>query len=54
MNAPITHSLEARYYTSDAIYAQEVAGLLSRTWQFAGHASQLQKAGDYFTKRRHF
>jgi hypothetical protein len=23
--------------------------LLSRTWQFAGHASQVEKPGDYFT-----
>ena len=42
-------SLEARYYTDPAIYRAEQAGLLARTWQFAGHASQLQNPGDYFT-----
>ena len=42
-------SLEARYYTDPAIYENELAGLLSRTWQFAGHVSQLKQAGDYFT-----
>ena len=42
-------SLEARYYTDPAIYAREMEGLLSRTWQFAGHVSQVEKPGDYFT-----
>ena len=41
-------SLEARYYTDPAVFAAECAGLLSRTWQFAGHASQLREPGDYF------
>ncbi|MGI3184183.1 aromatic ring-hydroxylating oxygenase subunit alpha [Nioella aestuarii] len=47
MTDPI-RSLAARYYTDPAIYAAEQAGLFARTWQFAGHASQLEKAGDYF------
>lgn len=42
-------SLDARYYTDPAIFAAEQAGLLSRTWQFAGHVSYLEKPGDYFT-----
>ena len=46
--APV-RALEARYYTDPAIYAIEMAGLLSRTWQFAGHASQIESPGDYFT-----
>jgi len=41
-------SLEARYYTDPGIYADEITGLLARTWHFAGHASQLENAGDYF------
>lgn len=41
-------SLEARYYTDPAIFERELGGLLTRTWQFAGHASQLESAGDYF------
>ncbi|MCT4556290.1 MAG: aromatic ring-hydroxylating dioxygenase subunit alpha [Pelagimonas sp.] len=41
-------SLDARYYTDPAIYADEMQGLFARTWLFAGHASQLEKPGDYF------
>ena len=41
-------SLDARYYTDPAIFEVESRGLLSASWQFAGHASQLQKPGDYF------
>lgn len=48
MNSPLTHTLDARYYTDPAIYEQERAGLLSRTWQFAGHISQVKNPGDYF------
>ena len=43
------HSLEARYYTDPDVYAAEMAGLFARTWQFAGHVSQVAEAGDYFT-----
>jgi len=42
-------ALDARYYTDPAIWDAERRGLLGRTWQFAGHASQLQNPGDYFT-----
>lgn len=48
MSAPLTHSLAARYYTDPAIFAAEQHGLFARTWQFAGHASQLAGPGDYF------
>lgn len=44
-----TRSLEARYYTDPDIFRQEETGLLARTWQFAGHVSQVENAGDYFT-----
>jgi len=44
-------SLEARYYTDPAIWAQEQQGLLALTWQFAGHVSRIPNAGDYFTFR---
>ena len=47
MNAP-TLSLEARYYTDPQIFEAEKQGILARTWQFAGHASQCEKPGDYF------
>ena len=48
MTEPL-RSLDARYYTDPQVYEVERAGLLSQTWQFAGHTSQLKEAGDYFT-----
>ncbi len=42
-------SLDPRYYTDQQIFRQEQSGLLARTWQFAGHVSQVEKPGDYFT-----
>ena len=41
-------SLAARYYTDPHVFEVEKAGVLARTWQFAGHSSQLENAGDYF------
>ncbi len=49
MNTPVIHSLDARYYTDPAVFKAEQEGLLSRTWQFAGHTSQVENTGDYFT-----
>ena len=49
MKDEIVRALEAHYYTDPDIYADEVQGLFARTWQFAGHASQLQGPGDYFS-----
>ena len=48
-DAGIVHTLDPAYYTSDAIYQQECAGLFMRAWQYAGHASQAPNTGDYFT-----
>ncbi|SLN67371.1 3-phenylpropionate/cinnamic acid dioxygenase subunit alpha [Roseovarius albus] len=48
MNAPLIHSLDARYYTDPEIFETEMQGLLARTWQFAGHVSQIPNVGDYF------
>ena len=45
----VTHSLEARYYTDPKIFELESKGLFKRTWQFAGHVSQVENVGDYFT-----
>ena len=47
--APVA-SLEACYYTDPPIFERERTGLLSRTWQFAGHESQARNPGDYFTE----
>ena len=46
-NDPVL-SLEARYYTDPQIFQAEMSGLLTRTWQFAGHVSEVEKPGDYF------
>lgn len=42
-------ALAPRYYLDPAVFETERARVFFRTWQYAGHASQLQKAGDYFT-----
>ena len=47
MNPP-TLSLDARYYTDPELFRVEQAGLLSKTWQFACHASELQEVGSYY------
>ena len=49
MTSPPTLSLAAKYYTDPEVFKLETNGLLARTWQFAGHASQLKETGDYFT-----
>ena len=49
MTQPLTRSLAARYYTDPQVFKCEQDGLLASSWQFAGHASQLQNPGDYFT-----
>ena len=46
MTEPI-RSLDGRYYTDPEIFAQECDGVLARTWQFAGHVSDLAAPGDY-------
>ena len=43
------HALPAFYYTDPSIFEKERTGLLSRTWQFAGHAAEIKRPGDYFT-----
>ena len=47
--AELRRSLEARYYTDPEIYRIEMNGLFAKTWQFAGHASQIKEVGEYFT-----
>ena len=49
MTSTPTPSLAAKYYTDPEVFKLETNGLLARTWQFAGHASQLKETGDYFT-----
>ena len=49
MNEQPIHALDPRYYTDPELFKAERDGLLSTTWQFAGHCSQLNNPGDYFT-----
>lgn len=48
-NRPLVRALEPRYYLDPAIFEAERNGLLSKTWQFAGHAAEVSGVGDYFT-----
>lgn len=45
----LTRSLDGKFYTDPAVFKIEQAGLLARTWQLAGHVSQVENPGDYFT-----
>ena len=45
----VVRTLEAAFYTSEAIYQKECSNLFARTWQYAGHVSQVAKPGDYFS-----
>ena len=42
-------ALDAAYYTDPARFERERDRVFRRTWQYAGHVSQLEGAGDYFT-----
>ncbi len=42
-------ALAPRYYTGADIFLQEKEKIFFRTWQFAGHVSQVGNPGDYFT-----
>jgi len=41
-------ALEAHYYTDPAMYEHEREAIFARTWQFAGHVSEVADPGDYF------
>ncbi|MGH2895078.1 MAG: aromatic ring-hydroxylating oxygenase subunit alpha, partial [Solirubrobacteraceae bacterium] len=42
-------ALEPRYYTDPSLQEAEQELIFERTWQLAGHVSQLQNAGSYLT-----
>ncbi len=44
----LTRNLHPRYYTDPEIFRREREGVLSKTWQYAGHESQLGQCGDFF------
>ena len=45
----LERALDARYYTDPELFARERDKIFHRTWQFAGHVSQIERPGDYFT-----
>ena len=42
-------TLPAELYISPSVFAAEQEQIFRRTWQVAGHASQVANPGDYFT-----
>lgn len=42
------HTLPARYYTSEEIYAREVERIFGRRWLCVGRSEQIPNPGDYF------
>ncbi len=43
----LTRSLAAKYYTDPQVFEIERTGVLSQTWQFACHVSDIANPGDY-------
>ena len=46
---PGPRALDACYYTDPTIFARERDAVFFRTWQYAGHISQVGRPGDFFT-----
>ncbi len=44
----VTYALDASHYTDPNVLQHERRSILSNTWQFAGHKSDLKGPGDYF------
>ena len=44
-NQPI-YTIDKKHYIDPHLYEEEKKKVMMRTWQFAGHASQLQNTGD--------
>jgi choline monooxygenase len=42
-------ALDPRLYTDRTVLEQELDGLFQRTWQYAGHVSDLREAGSYLS-----
>jgi len=45
----LQQTLTSDYYTDPQIFERERRAIFFKTWQYAGHASQISKPGDYFT-----
>jgi len=44
-----SYTLPGHFYYEPAIFAHETEAIFYRTWQYAGHVSQLTEPGDYIT-----
>lgn len=53
MTAELLQALAADRYTDPACFERERERIFRRTWQYAGHASQLENPGDYFAFQLH-
>jgi choline monooxygenase len=51
VSTPAPRALAARYYTDPAVLQRELNTIFQRTWQYAGHVSDLPEAGTYVTAR---
>jgi len=49
LDLPDSHVIDRTVYFDDEIFDEEMGKIFKRTWQYAGHESQLQKTGDYLT-----
>ncbi len=47
----IGRALSARYYTDELVLQRELNTIFQRTWQYAGHVSDLPEPGHYVTAR---
>lgn len=45
-----SYTLPGHFYHEPAIFAHETEAIFYRTWQYAGHVSQLAAPGDYITQ----
>ena len=53
MTTDLVLALDAAHYTEVAIFESEQERVFRRTWQYAGHASQIDDPGDYFAFELH-
>ena len=53
MTSRLPHALDAARYVDPERFARERERIFARTWQYAGHASQIENPGDYFAFELH-
>ncbi|WP_018153118.1 aromatic ring-hydroxylating oxygenase subunit alpha [Leeia oryzae] len=45
------HTLPARYYTAEEVFAHEKEHIFARSWLCLGHGSEVAQPNDYFTRK---